>query len=157
MRALLILIFLTGCSVARFYQGPAVSQELRKNETSLGLVVNQVESDFQQKANFVDNFHEKGKDPFIMKNLDMKLEEMKTHREIVIRTTDQIRKLNDHLLTKVEDKKKIREGDPAFKAIEDFADKKDEALSELLKEVANYKKSSEEFEQLAFFTKLVKR
>jgi hypothetical protein len=157
MKALLILIFLTGGSVARFYQGPAVSQELRKNETSLGLVVNQVESDFQQKASFVDKFHEKGKDPFIMKNLDLKLEEMKTHREIVMRTTDQIRKLNDHLLTKVEDKKKIREGDPAFKAIEDFADKKDQALSELLKDVANYKKSSVEFEQLAFFTKLVKR
>lgn len=153
---LLSLFFLTSCSVARYYQGPAVSQELRKNATSLELVMATVESDFEQKVNFVEQFQLKGKDPFIKENLDQKLGEMKAKREAVIRRMGYIRNLNNGLLGKVEKKSKITEGDPIFNAIENFADDKNRELSVLMKEFANYQKASEEFEKLAFFTRMVK-
>jgi len=157
MRLLFLCFFLIGCSSTRFYQGPAVSQELRKNATSLELVMATIETDFEQKENFLEQFQVKGKDPFIKEGLDQKLSEMKQKRQAVINRMSHIKELNDGLLGKVEKKKKITEGDPVFKAIENFADDKDRELSVLMKEFANYRKASEEFEKLAFFTRMVKR
>jgi hypothetical protein len=156
VKTLLMLILLTGCSMARYYQGPAVTQELKKNETNLGLVVASIEADFQQKQTFMDQFHEKGKDPFIMQNLDQKMDELNLQRNLVMQKSESIRQLNGKLMKKVGDKSKIREGDPVFSAIEDFAENKNEVLTELMKEFVTYKKVSEEFEKLAFFTKMVK-
>lgn len=157
MKVLLLgLFFLTSCSVARYYQGPAISQELRKNATSLEIVMTTIETDFEQKETFMEQFQVRGKDPFIKENLDQKLDEMKEKREVLLRRMSHIRNLNNGLLTKVENKTKITEGDPIFKAIETFADDKDRELSVLMKEFANYRKASEEFEKLAFFTKMVK-
>ena len=73
---LLALLFLSSCSTARYYQGPAVSQELRKNATSLELVIASVETDYKSKKEFMHQFHNTGKDPFILENLDNKLAEM---------------------------------------------------------------------------------
>jgi hypothetical protein len=153
---LLSLFFLTSCSVARYYQGPALTQELRKNATSLELVMATIETDFEQKETFLEQFQVKGKDPFIKENLDQKLDEMKGKREAVIRRMSYIRNMNNGLLSKVENKSKIKEGDPVFREIENFADDKDRELSVLMKEFANYQKASEEFEKLAFFTRMVK-
>ena len=157
MRILILLFLLTGCSVTRFYQGPAVSQELKKNETSLELVKETLEADYEQKEDFLEQFQVRGKDPFIKEGLDQKLTEMRLKREAVLQRMSHIKELNSGLLGKVEKKSKISEGDPVFKAIENFADDKDRELSVLMKEFTNYKKASEEFEKLAFFTKMVKR
>jgi hypothetical protein len=155
MRALLVLVFLGGCSLGRYYQGLAVSQELRKNATSLELVIASVETDFEQKEQFLDQFHVKGKDPFIKENLDQKLKEMNLRREVIEKSAH-IRNLNNGLLNKIENKSKIKESDPEFRAIENFANNKDKELSFLMKEFSSYKKASEEFEKLAFFTRMVK-
>ncbi len=154
---LLALLLFTSCSTARYYQGPAVSQELRKNATSLELVIVSVESDFNSKKQFMDQFHNNGKDPFIMENLDQKLAEMEAKREVVISRTAHIRNLNGELIKKVGDKTKIKENDPVFNEIETFASDKDKELNVLMRDFANYRKASEEFEKLAFFTKMVKR
>lgn len=157
MRTLLLLLLLTGCSVTRFYQGPAVSAELAKNEKSLAIVVESVTSDFAQKSAFMTKIHERGKDPFIMENLDQKLTELKARKQILITKTESLLKANNQLLLEVNKKNEIKEGDPVFKNLETFADKKDVAIGELMKDLAAYKKSSAEFEKLAFFTKMVKR
>ncbi len=154
---LLALLLLGSCSTARYYQGPAVSQELRKNATSLELVIVSVETDFNAKKAFMDQFHTRGKDPFIMENLDKKLAEMEAKREVVISRTAHIRNLNGELIKKVGAKSKIKENDPVFEEIETFASDKDKELNFLMREYVNYKKASEEFEKLAFFTKMVKR
>jgi hypothetical protein len=154
---LLALLFLTSCSTARYYQGPAVSQELRKNATSLELVIASVETDFKAKEEFMGKFHIKGKDPFIMENLDQKLAEMNAKREVVISRTAHIRKLNGELIQKVGNKFKIKDSDPVFQEIETFASDKDKELNVLMRDFTNYRKASEEFEKLAFFTKMVKR
>ena len=154
---LLALLLLSSCSVARYYQGPAVSQELRKNATSLELVIASVETDFNSKKQFMDQFHNNGKDPFIMENLDQKLAEMEAKREVVISRTSHIRNLNGELIRKVGDKTKIKENDPVFNEIETFASEKNRELNVLMRDFANYRKASEEFEKLAFFTKMVKR
>ncbi len=154
---LLFLLFLSSCSTARYYQGPSVSQELRKNATSLELVIASVETDFKAKEQFMDQFHSRGKDPFIMENLDQKLAEMNAKKEVVISRTAHIRKLNGELIQKVGNKSKIKDNDPVFKEIEEFASDKDKELNVLMRDFANYRKASEEFEKLAFFTKMVKR
>lgn len=157
MRVLLLLVLLTGCSVTRFYQGPAVSTELRKNEKNLSLVAVSVEEDFKQKSTFMSQFQKKGKDTFIMENLDEKLVELKERKLSLISKADALLKANNDLLEQVGDKNKITEGDPVFRDLENFATKKDQALLDLMKELAAYKKTSKEFEKLAFFTKMVKR
>lgn len=157
MRLLILCFFLAGCSMTRFYQGPAVSQELKKNATSLELVKATIETDFEQKETFLEQFQLRGKDPFIKEGLDEKLSEMRLKREAVLQRMSHISQLNNGLLGKVEKKSKISEGDPVFKAIENFAEKKDRELSVLMKDFVNYKKASEEFEKLAFFTRMVKR
>ncbi|MES2528400.1 MAG: hypothetical protein V4598_15050 [Bdellovibrionota bacterium] len=154
---LLALLFISSCSSARYYQGPAVSQELRKNATSLQLVVASVDTDYFSKQEFLNQFQQRGKDPFITENLNRKLAEMEMKREAVISRTDHIRNLNGELIRKVGSKSKIRENDPVFEEIETFATDKDKELNVLMKDFANYKKASEEFEKLAFFTKMVKR
>lgn len=157
MHLLLFFLFLIGCSSTRFYQGPAVTHELRKNATSLELVLANIESDFKQKEEFLEKFQVKGKDPFIKEGLSQKLYEMKLRRETFMNKMSHIGELNSGLLGKVKEKKKISEGDPVFEAIESFADTKDRELAVLMKDFANYRKASEEFEKLAFFTKMVKR
>lgn len=157
MRTLLLLFLLTGCSVTRFYQGPAVSAELANNEKSLAIVVESVNSDFAQKSAFMGKIHERAKDPFIMENLDQKLIELKERKQVLVTKTESLLKANNQLLREVSRKNEIKEGDPIFRSLENFADKKDEAIGELMKDLAAYRKSSAEFEKLAFFTKMVKR
>lgn len=157
MRVLLLLFLLTGCSVTRFYQGPAVSAELQNNEKNLSIVVASVEADFAMKSTFMGQFQQKGKDPFIKENLDQKLVELREKKEILVTKTQELLKTNHQLLKQVSTKSKIKEGDPVFRNLEKFADHKDEALTELLEHFAAYKKTSEEFEKLAFFTKMVQR
>jgi hypothetical protein len=154
---LLALLFLSSCSATRYYQGTAVNRELRKNATSLELVIASVETDFNAKEEFADKLHGKGNDPYIIENLDKKLAEMEEKREAVIFTTAHIRDLNGELIRKVGNKTKIKENDPVFKEIDTFANNKDRELNILMRDFANYKKASEEFEKLAFFTKMVKR
>jgi hypothetical protein len=154
---LLALLFLSSCSVARYYQGTAVNRELRKNATTLELVIASVETDFKAKEEFADKFHGKGKDPYIIENLDKKLAEMEEKREAVIFTMAYIRDLNGELIRKVGNKTKIKENDPVFQEIETFAHNKERELNILMKDFANYKKASEEFEKLAFFTTMVKK
>ena len=156
-KILLSLLLITSCATKRFYQGPAVTQELRKNATSLELVITSIESDFKEKQTFLKRFEVKGKDPFITENLETKLAEMNMKREAVLAKSFNIREENNSLLHKVENKSKIKEGDSEFRAIENFAVKKDQELSGLIKEFGEYRKASAEFEKLAFFTRMVKR
>ncbi len=156
-KILLSLLLITSCATKRFYQGPAVTQELRKNATSLELVITSIESDFKEKQTFLKRFEVKGKDPFITENLETKLAEMNMKREAVLAKSFNIREENNSLLHKVENKSKIKEGDSEFRAIENFAEKKDQELSGLIKEFGEYRKASAEFEKLAFFTRMVKR
>lgn len=154
---LLSLLLITSCATKRFYQGPAVTQELRKNATSLELVITSIESDFNEKASFLKRFEIKGKDPFITENLENKLAEMNLKREAILSKSFTIRDENNGLLHKVENKSMIKEGEPEFRAIENFAESKDKELSGLIKDFSEYRKASAEFEKLAFFTRMVKR
>ena len=153
---LLFLLVLASCSMVRFYQGPALSQELRKNATSLELVATAVESDFQQKVTFFSRYQEKGHDSYIKTNLREKLRELEQGKLAVLHQADHLRELNDGLLRKVADRKVIREGDPDFMAIESFAGNKDQAVNSLINEYGKYQRISAEFEKLAFFTRMVK-
>lgn len=157
MRLLLLCFLLAGCSMTHFYQGQAVTQELKKNAIGLRLVQSTIDSDFQQKETFLKEIVKTGKDPFIREGLDQKLLEMKTKREAVLQKMSHIQNLNDGLIEQVENKNKISENDPVFGEIENFATVKNLELSILMNEFANYKKASIEFEKLAFFTRMVKR
>ncbi len=120
-------------------------------------MITSIESDFKEKEKFLERFEVKGKDPFISENLESKLAEMNLKREGVLAKSFNIRDENNGLLQKVENKAKIPEGDPVFRAIENFAESKDRALAGLIKEFSEYRKASSEFEKLAFFTRMVKR
>ncbi len=156
MKTVLLLILLLGCAARKFYQGPEVAQELRINEAALGLVMVNLQTDFETKQNYFHEVKKKTHDKFIMQSLNLKFRELEETKEMVLRRTAYLKGLNGKLLDKVSEKEKIREGEPAFEAIESFASKKVRQLEILQKEYANYEKTAEEFENLAFYTRMVK-
>jgi hypothetical protein len=156
MKTLLLLFILLGCSSNRFYQGPAVAQELRINEAALGLVMVSLQTDFEAKQTFFNNVRKISRDQFIMRSLNVKFRELKLSKEALMETTSYIKDLNEKLLKRVSEKDKIREGDPAFRAIENFAVDKEGQLAKLQKEYVIYEKTADEFENLAYYTRMVK-
>lgn len=157
MKFLLLLLLVTGCSVTRFYQGPSVAEELKKNEQGLSLVIAKVEDDFRQKQEFVGRFEKTGNDPFIQDSLATMLQELEVRKNVLSSRADQILSRNGDLIEEIGDKKKIGENDPVFERLEEFARTKDQSLQEIMNELFAYRKAAQEFEKIAFFTKLVKR
>lgn len=155
VRAILLLILILGCSSRKFYQGPELSQELRRNEAALGLVLISMESDFEQKVNFLNKAKKISRDTFILNNLTEKMKELKASKDSVVSRTNYLKRLNQKLLEAVSEKYKIREGDATFNAVEDFAEDKGRELGVLKNDILNYQKSAEEFEDLAQYTLLV--
>ncbi len=156
MKTILLLILIMGCASRRFYRGPEIVQELKINEAALGLVMVNLQTDFETKQLFLNDVRKKRHDKFIMQSLNKKFQELKVSKETVLRRTSYIKNLNERLQEEVSEKEKIREGEHAFNAIEDFASDKNRQLAILQKEFANYEKTAEEFENLALHTRIVK-
>lgn len=87
MKTILLLILITGCAARRFYQGPEIAQELRINEAVLGLVMVNLQTDFEAKKFFMKNVQSKTHDKFIVQSLNEKFRELQASKEIVLKRT----------------------------------------------------------------------
>lgn len=155
MRYLILLFILSGCSTSRFYSSSALSEELKKNEMGLMLITDTLLADYQQNEKLLSELKKQTQSPFIIENLDQKLGLIASQKESFLKVTSHLRKKNEKLIRKVNGKEKIRQGDPIFREIENFAEDKNKEQVELIQELEKYQKASEEFKQLTLDSRMV--
>lgn len=150
----LVLFLLGGCTVARYYQASDVSLELKKNSQQLTALTFQVERDFSDKEAFYENYYKENpkKDNFILGDLAYRLNDLKIRKDSILSKSQSIKKVNDELLTKIQNKKRIQETDPEYQDIEAFAVINQRDAKGLFEDFSKYRSASNEFATFALFT-----
>lgn len=155
MKILFLSLFLfTGCSVNRFYRASDVTKELKNNASQLNMIAWTVDKDYQDKAAFFSNYQKeaKNKDSFIIQDLYWRLTELKNKRDLIMQKSQTLKAVNDGLLVELDRKKEVKESDPSYRKIENFAKATGPEVKVLFGEYSNYKTASTEFAQFALFT-----
>lgn len=148
------MLLITGCTTTRVYRVSDLRQVLQENAIKLAILETDIERDYLEKEAFYQSYRKKQKNQrsFMLDDLNYRIRDLNAKKDIILKRTQSVRTKNEHLLTHLENKSKIKETDHVFEEIEAFADSSQKDTTVIFKELVHYRSASDDFARFAMIT-----